>query len=116
MANGCSEWVGVVRKIMRPFAAKPDSFAVPPLMSTTFYNNGKPSAVFDQHEACDKLLAMRKADTVAHGVSGTEETALDVLSVRLPDFEIFLKALAWLWQVALVVPVSRKTQSDGTPE
>jgi tetratricopeptide (TPR) repeat protein len=110
------EWVGLTRETLRPFVAEPERFAVPALVTAFFTRDGKLRGPFDQQGACEKLLTMRKVETVAHGVTGTEEHAVEVLAARLPDFEVFLKSLAWLWNVTLVVPTARQTRPDGTIE
>jgi tetratricopeptide (TPR) repeat protein len=110
------EWIGLVRETLRPFAAVPERFDIPPLVTAFFTRDGKLRSLFNQQGACEKLLAMRKVETVAHGVTGTEEYAMEVLAARLPDFEVFLKGLVWLWNVTLVVPTARQTRPDGTIE
>ena len=110
------EWIALTREIVRPFASMPEQFPVPALVTAFFFNNGKPTPLFDVQGSCSKLMAMRKSDTVAHGVTGTEESAADILAARVPDFEVFLKAMDWLWRVSLVVPISLHSRTDGTAE
>jgi hypothetical protein len=98
-------------EIVRPFATHPQGFGLPLIVSTLFHDNGTPTAVFDREGACRKLLAMRNIDTIAHGVTGTEETAEAVVSARLPDLEMFLKALGWLAKVTLIVPWTCSTRT-----
>jgi tetratricopeptide (TPR) repeat protein len=111
---GDGEWMGLLTETVQPFAANPQRFGIPLIVSTLFYENGVPTAVFDKGGACKKLRDMRNA--VAHGVSGTEESARVDLAARLPDFEIFLKALGWLTKVALVVPQAVITRTDRSLE
>lgn len=110
------EWVALARELLRPHANRPEAFPIAELVRAFFEAGGRPTAVFAQNGACDSLLAMRKSDTVAHGVSGTEETAQDVLAARVPDLEVFLRKLEWLRALALVVPLSRGTRADASAE
>lgn len=109
------EWIGLMREFVRPFAANPERSAVPELVTSVFTAGGKLRPVFQQQGATESLLTMRKSETVAHGVTGSEEDAEDVLAARLPDLEVFLKALQWLWHTPFIVPVSRR-ELDSTVE
>ena len=54
----------------------------------------------------DGLLKMRKAETVAHGATGTTEELAEVLERRLPQLQALLIACEPIWQTSrLVVPL-----------
>lgn len=109
------EWVGLARELTRPYAGAPQECGVPELVAMFFDRGGRLQPTFAQGGPCDSLLAMRKSDTVAHGISGSEETAADVITGRLADFEAFLRSLQWMWANPLVMPTSRSVSDSGEP-
>jgi tetratricopeptide (TPR) repeat protein len=110
------QWIDLTRETLRPYVANADAFGIPALVKAFFPDKGAQTSVFDGQGACSKLLAMRKSHTVAHGITGSEDAAMAVLSARIPDFEVLLRSQTWLWKTEFIVPQARKDRPDGTGE
>ena len=63
------EWVGLARELLRPYAEAPDELPFPELVSIYFRPGTSRPA--NDAKVIDRLLKMRRSETVAHGSSGT---------------------------------------------
>ena len=95
------EWVGLCRELLKPWRGNPDEHVLPALVR--LFCKDKTFA-----KQLDTLLALRKQATVAHGTTGSEAEAREMLGERLPAFEGLLEKLEPLLREArLLVPLER---------
>ena len=98
------QWVGLVRELLRPWKAAPEAHALPGVVAL-FHGRGATVS-----KVLDGLLAMRKAQTVAHGTAGDPKELVAVLAERLPQLQVLIEAFEPLWeQFRLVVPLAPST-------
>lgn len=103
------QWFGLVREVLRPFDKTPDAHPLPDLVKLVHAR--KPEFV----KLIDELLLMRKAETVAHGATGTKAALSEILAKRVPQLARLLELLDPLWQKArLVAPLA--PGEDGEPQ
>ena len=99
------QWVGMIRGLMGSWAGEPDAYPVPGLASLFVGKSKKKLA-----KLLDGLLEMRKAETVAHGATGSADAIKKVLERREPQLAALLTTLSpLLVDLQLVVPVDKMT-------
>jgi WD40 repeat protein/energy-coupling factor transporter ATP-binding protein EcfA2 len=104
------QWVGLTRQLLAAWAGKADAHAITPL-AALFTGKAKKHVA----KAIDGLLEMRKAETVAHGATGTADALAAVLERREPQLAALLERLAPIWEAArLVVPLA--APEDDEPQ
>ena len=104
------QWQGLVRELLRPWSGAPASHPLPELV--TLFHARKS----ELPKLVDELLLMRKAETVAHGASGTKEALGEILERRVPQLARLLELTDPLWEKArLVVPLALP-DDDAEPQ
>lgn len=105
------QWVGLMRGLAGAHAHNPEGYPLPAL-AALFRGKQKKKVA----QAIDGLLEMRKAETVAHGATGSSDAILAVLQRREPQLDALLAAFAPVWQESeLVVPLARP-EADDEPQ
>ena len=94
------QWVGLIRGMLSSWSAQPDAYPLPGLAALFAGKSKKKLA-----KVIDGLLEMRKAETVAHGATGSADAIAQVLARREPQLQELLKTLAPLFEAKLVVPI-----------
>lgn len=102
------QWVGLLRGLVGAHADKPEGYPLP-AMAELFRGKQKKKIA----QVIDGLLEMRKAETVAHGATGSRDAIVAVLKRREPQLEALLAAFAPVWQQGeLVVPLAKPDAED----
>ncbi len=91
------EWLDLARELCRPYAAKPDVFPVPELVTMFFDRDGLGTS---RASPLDETLAM-PAQTQRSGMS--EDQVRELLASSLPGLTRFLHSIAFLADYPLVV-------------
>ena len=110
------QWVGLCRGLLQPWAGAAAAHPLPTLVEL-FHGSRRGKCA----RAVDGLLAMRKAETVAHGATGGADAIREVLARRVPQLGTLLRLFEPLWEQArLVLPVVESageaaSESAGDP-
>ncbi|MBW2528835.1 MAG: hypothetical protein JRI23_31960, partial [Deltaproteobacteria bacterium] len=96
------QWVGMLRGLMASWQQQADAYPVPGFAQLFAGKAGKQLA-----KVLDGLLEMRKAETVAHGATGSAQAIQEVLERREPQLAALLERFDPIWDEArLVVPLA----------
>lgn len=101
------QWVGLTRTLLKPYARQPGLHPLP-LLVELFHG----AAAREVHPLVDGLLAMRKAETVAHGATGDQAELTAILERRQPQLEALLTRFDALWDEARLVLPLPSTQGE----
>jgi len=101
------EWVGLARELLRPWARAPEEHALPELVE--LFHKKRAFA-----KNIDALLGLRRKATVAHGTTGDEQAAREVLAENVRHLAALLEMSDRLWRrMRLVATLGRP---DGSEE
>ncbi|MEZ4438539.1 MAG: hypothetical protein R3B72_05595 [Polyangiaceae bacterium] len=96
------QWVGMLRGLLGAWQSSPDAYPIPGL-AAAFAGRSKKNVA----KAIDGLLEMRKAETVAHGATGSADAIRAVLERREPQLAQLFDLLGpSLTEARLVVPLA----------
>lgn len=99
------DWFQFLKCLLRPWAEQPDCHPTPELVRAFF---GPHAARRRSEETVNRLLGMRRRETVAHGSTGTEAEATAIAAERQADLAELLSTLMPLWErLRLVYPLAR---------
>ncbi len=91
------QWLSLLRELLRPWAQTVDAHPLPALVTLFHKKKARLPKVIDE------LLVMRKAETVAHGATGSRRELGAILAKRLPQLGELLELTDALWERARVV-------------
>lgn len=93
------QWLALLRELLRPWAQAADAHPLPLLVELFHKKKAKLPKLIDE------LLVMRKAETVAHGATGSRDDLERILDKRVPQLGELLALTDPLWtQLSVVMP------------